>query len=58
MAANGRDPSPIIVLGEVLDLFIADGSMMPTQGSAKANPAPTIMALAARGWRSACAASD
>jgi choline dehydrogenase-like flavoprotein len=31
---------------EVPNLFIADGSVMPTQGSA--NPALTIMALASR----------
>ena len=31
---------------EVPNLFVADGSVMPTQGSA--NPALTIMALASR----------
>ncbi|MGH3553433.1 MAG: GMC oxidoreductase, partial [Mycobacterium sp.] len=30
----------------VLNLYIADGSVLPTQGSA--NPALTIMAIAAR----------
>jgi choline dehydrogenase-like flavoprotein len=31
---------------EVPNLFVADGSVMPTQGSA--NPALTVMALASR----------
>jgi choline dehydrogenase-like flavoprotein len=47
----GSDPSQSVVdsdhrAWEVPNLFIADGSVMPTQGSA--NPALTIMALASR----------
>jgi choline dehydrogenase-like flavoprotein len=47
----GSDPERSVVdsdhrAWEVPNLFIADGSVMPTQGSA--NPALTIMALAAR----------
>ncbi len=47
----GTDPEQSVVdsdhrVWEVPNLFIADGSVMPTQGSA--NPALTIMALAAR----------
>jgi choline dehydrogenase-like flavoprotein len=47
----GSDPERSVVRAdhstwEVPNLFIADGSVMPTQGSA--NPAITIMALASR----------
>ena len=47
----GSDPERSVVdsdhrAWEVPNLFIADGSVMPTQGSA--NPALTIMALASR----------
>ena len=47
----GSDPEGSVVdsdqrAWEVPNLFIADGSVMPTQGSA--NPALTIMALASR----------
>ena len=47
----GTDPRHSVVTSdhrawEVPNLFIADGSVMPTQGSA--NPALTIMALASR----------
>jgi choline dehydrogenase-like flavoprotein len=47
----GSGPEQSVVDGdhrcwEVPNLFIADGSVMPTQGSA--NPALTIMALASR----------
>jgi choline dehydrogenase-like flavoprotein len=47
----GTDPESSVVDGDhrawgVPNLFIADGSVMPTQGSA--NPALTIMALASR----------
>ena len=47
----GSDPEHSVVdadhrAWEVPNLFIADGSVMPTQGSA--NPALTIMALASR----------
>jgi choline dehydrogenase-like flavoprotein len=47
----GSDPERSVVNSdhrawEVPNLFIADGSVMPTQGSA--NPAITIMALASR----------
>ena len=47
----GSDPDRSVVdsdhrAWEVPNLFIADGSVMPTQGSA--NPALTIMALASR----------
>ena len=47
----GTDPQNSVVgadhrAWEVENLFIADGSVMPTQGSA--NPALTIMALASR----------
>jgi choline dehydrogenase-like flavoprotein len=47
----GADPDRSVVRAdhrawEVPNLFIADGSVMPTQGSA--NPALTIMALASR----------
>jgi choline dehydrogenase-like flavoprotein len=47
----GSDPERSVVRAdhsawEVPNLFIADGSVMPTQGSA--NPALTIMALASR----------
>ncbi|MBV9474414.1 MAG: hypothetical protein JO206_15735 [Solirubrobacterales bacterium] len=47
----GSDPERSVVdsdhrTWEVPNLFIADGSVMPTQGSA--NPALTIMALASR----------
>jgi choline dehydrogenase-like flavoprotein len=47
----GEDPDTSVVdadhrAWEVPNLFIADGSVMPTQGSA--NPALTIMALASR----------
>src|SRR5205085_2289843 len=47
----GADPEKSVVdadhrTWEVPNLFIADGSVMPTQGSA--NPALTIMALASR----------
>ena len=47
----GSDPTRSVVdadqrAWEVPNLFIADGSVMPTQGSA--NPALTVMALAAR----------
>jgi choline dehydrogenase-like flavoprotein len=47
----GSDPERSVVRAdhrawEVPNLFVADGSVMPTQGSA--NPALTIMALAAR----------
>jgi choline dehydrogenase-like flavoprotein len=47
----GVDPERSVVdsdhrTWEVPNLFIADGSVMPTQGSA--NPALTIMALASR----------
>ena len=47
----GSDPEHSVVdadhrAWEVPNLFVADGSVMPTQGSA--NPAITIMALASR----------
>ncbi|MDQ6815781.1 MAG: GMC family oxidoreductase, partial [Actinomycetota bacterium] len=47
----GRDPERSVVDSDhrawgIPNLFIADGSVMPTQGSA--NPALTIMALASR----------
>ena len=47
----GSDPERSVVdsghrAWEVPNLFVADGSVMPTQGSA--NPALTIMALASR----------
>jgi choline dehydrogenase-like flavoprotein len=47
----GADPDDSVVNAdhqswEVPNLFVADGSVMPTQGSA--NPALTIMALASR----------
>jgi choline dehydrogenase-like flavoprotein len=47
----GSDPERSVVNSdhrawEVPNLFIADGSVMPTQGSA--NPALTIMALSSR----------
>jgi choline dehydrogenase-like flavoprotein len=50
-ARMGNDPSNSVVDGfgrshDVPNLFICDGSIMPTQGSA--NPGLTIMALAAR----------
>jgi choline dehydrogenase-like flavoprotein len=47
----GSDPERSVIdsdhrCWEVENLFVADGSVMPTQGSA--NPALTIMALASR----------
>ncbi len=50
-ARMGSDPATSVVDGfgrthDIANLFICDGSIMPTQGSA--NPGLTIMALAAR----------
>jgi choline dehydrogenase-like flavoprotein len=47
----GRDPSKSVVDGfgrshDIANLFVCDGSILPTQGSA--NPGLTIQALAAR----------
>jgi len=50
-ARMGKDPATSVVDGfgrthDIANLFVCDGSIMPTQGSA--NPGLTIMALAAR----------
>lgn len=50
-ARMGRDPSNSVVDGfgrthDIANLFVCDGSILPTQGSA--NPGLTIQALAAR----------
>ena len=45
-AARTASSTAITASGAPTNVFVADGSVMPTQGSA--NPALTIMALASR----------